>query len=71
MLEVWDKNEPRACSFEMQEGISIKARGVQKHCTLNVILKSQLSDVANALKARFVYAIESKVSGKINRKHDT
>ena len=68
ITEVIEESDPRARSPEMQATKLQEVRDLLNRGTFKDILKEKLPEGANALTARFVLAIKSKIDGHIKFK---
>ena len=68
VTEIIEKDDLRAKSHEMQDAIRNEVRDLTRRGTFKVILKEELADGANSLKARFVLGIKSNTDGEIKFK---
>ena len=68
MVEVINKNDPRAYSPEMKSAINSEAQGLLRRGTFKIIILTELTDGANTLTARFVLESKSNADGDIQYK---
>ena len=66
--EVVDKNDPRAYSLEMKAAINSEVQDLLQRGTFKVILRTELSDGANASTVRFILTIKSNPDEEIEYK---